>query len=172
VKRKTTRTTRPADPFGPLVGHRPPVLPPAASCTVVVAGVKVSSERQIRRLMVDDEAADADVVKAVQLAEELRKAKKRARDKAYREANAERIKAWHLANADRMRGYRRNWLRRNHKAVLQQQAEWKREQYYADIEASRAKARAYYHANKDRLKQQRQQRQQAAGLKSKPEVQP
>ncbi|MEN9630946.1 MAG: hypothetical protein RJA10_4174, partial [Pseudomonadota bacterium] len=65
--KRDRRTTRPADPFSQLVGHRPPVLPAVPSSTVVVAGVKVTSTRQISRLVVDDEMADADLVKAREL---------------------------------------------------------------------------------------------------------
>jgi hypothetical protein len=160
-KRKP-RTTRAADPFGPLLGHRAPVLPAVPSSTVVVAGVKVKSTRQISRLVLDDEMADADAAKARELAAELRRARKSASDKAYREANPDKGKAWAQANPERMREYRRKYLKRNRKAALQQMAEWKRQQYHADPQTARAKALAYYYANRDRILQRNRARRAAA----------
>lgn len=157
-----TRTTREADPFGQLLGHRAPVLPAAPSSTVVVAGVKVTSVRDITKLMVDDEVADADAVKARELAAELRRARKRASDKAYREANPGKGKEWRQANPERMRQYRRKYLKRNREAALQQMAEWKREQYHADPETARAKARAHYQANRDKILERRRAQRAAA----------
>jgi hypothetical protein len=160
--RKAPRTTRPADPFGPLLGHRAPVLPAVPSCTVVVAGEKLRSTRDLRRLVLDDELADADTAKARELAAELRRARKRASDKAYREANREKAKAWAQANPERMREYRRKYREDNRDAVLQQMAEWKRQQYHADPETARAKARANYHANREKILEQTRARRAAA----------
>ncbi|MEN9628603.1 MAG: hypothetical protein RJA10_1830, partial [Pseudomonadota bacterium] len=75
------------------------------------------------------------------------------------------------ANPERMREYRRNYVQRHYEAALQQNADWKREQYRADLETARAKARAYYQANRDKILE-RSRARRAAARQATQQVQP
>lgn len=66
---------------------------------------------------------------------------KLAVERAYRDANREKVrewkKPWNNANPDKMREYKRAWDERNRDEINQK----RREQYWADIEKTRAEGR-------------------------------
>lgn len=78
--------------------------------------------------------------------------KKKVYDKAYREANKDKIKAkkkaYYEANADKLKAYRQAYCKANPDKVKAQ------EKAYREANKDRVKAttKAYYEANKDRIK--------------------
>ncbi|MEY2689198.1 MAG: hypothetical protein RL375_3396 [Pseudomonadota bacterium] len=164
----TTRRTK-ASPFWQLLGMPQPKLPATPKCTVVVAGKPVTDVRQIKQALVagaaDERDDDQAVAEARRLAEHVRKAKKRAADAAFRakpEGQARR-QAWLAEHREALCAYKKNWRERQDKqALAKQAAQAFQRRWHADLEASRAKARDYYHRNKDRIKARAQERKQAA----------
>lgn len=143
-----------ATPFSQLLGLAPPALPVVASVSVVVAGQRITRVEQVDALVVDaDRDDDVAIYEARRLAEQVRKAKRRANDKRYREsARAKEVRAaWMAANGDKMKQYRDDHRRRKGKAWAKEQAEDFQRRYWSDPEAARAKNRAYYHANRERI---------------------
>lgn len=80
------------------------------------------------------------------MSEEDRKEKESAYQKAYREANKEKMKAWREANRDKHNAYCKSYAEANPEKI--------KVYYEANKENLKAKARAYYQANKEKLNAQ------------------
>lgn len=153
-----------ATPFSQLLGLAPHKPPPTRSVQVVVAGRRIDAASEVDALVVDAERDDdLQISEARRLAEEARKAKRRAADKRYRESAAGRAtqQAWRAANPDRMREYRAKHQQRQGDAWAAKQAASHQRWYWSDPEAARKKARDYYHANKERIRAQARAREAA-----------
>lgn len=142
---------RPASPFDGLLPRTSINPPPSTGVTVVVAGVKIQRVDQIDQLVVDAERDDdLAIAEARRLADEVRRAKKRAHD-AKRNAQPEvkaKKKAWREANRDRVNASRKRWAKKNPDKTNV----YTRRYYQANAEAlrekSRIRARARYAAQK------------------------
>ena len=132
---------------------------PARQTIGVVADV-----RQIERKLVDDERDDdIAIAEARKLRAEIDRARQAARYQADKldPAKMAKRKAWMDANPEKVAEYRRRNRERNRDRNRKYAADFARRQYHTDPEAARAKARAWYQCNRDRilarLKQQREE---------------
>lgn len=164
-----------ATPFDQLLGLAPRQLPATPSVTVVVAGQRVDTVAQIDGALVDaDRDDDHAIAEARRLGKHLRRAKARASDKRYLSdpANKARRQDWIKRHPERMAEYRAAHRERHREQIRKDAAEHFKRMYYADIEASRAKGRAYYHANRERILEQTRARKAAKAAKPAGEGQP
>lgn len=159
-----TRKKLPAQPFAQLLGLPAAALPITDSAQLVVAGRRIARADQVAALVVDAERDDLAVAEARRLVDEARKAKRRAADKRYREKQSTQAKrkAWMEANPDKLQAYRAKHRKAKGDAWVQQQAQAFQRRYWSDPEAARAKNRAYYHANRERILSAMRARREAA----------
>ena len=155
---------RAAMPFDALLGLTRLRMPQSRSTTVVVAGEKIADVRQIERKLVDDERDDdIAIAEARKLRAEIDRARQAARYQADKldPAKMAKRKAWMEANPEKVAEYRRRNRERNRDRNRKIAADFARRKYHTDPEAARAKARAWYQCNRDRilarLKQQREE---------------
>ncbi|GMV76469.1 MAG: hypothetical protein AMXMBFR78_34180 [Rubrivivax sp.] len=153
IRRKIT----PASPFGWLLGLRkPPVLPVTASMQLVVCGRRVSEARQLRPLVGEDDVADGaerDLALAMRrkLTTELRRIAAQAADKRWRDKQRARGEAIATRSPEKQAEYSRRYYERHRDRVIAMAADAHKRRYYADLEASRARARDYYAKNREQI---------------------
>jgi hypothetical protein len=147
-----------ANPFAQLLGVKAHKLPKTASSTVVVAGKKVGDERQIKKLLgVQGEAPTDD--NAQERAEAARQAKLRktaywrAKYQQDRQDPAKIAKreAYEEAHREERRAYMAEYRKRNRERQRELARDWARKNYHLNTDECRAKARAYYQANRERI---------------------
>lgn len=148
-----------AGPFDALLGVTPPLAANTGSAVLVVEGLRVANQKAARAVAAAVSAGPwAAQQEAKRLAAELRRV---AQAKYYQlvklnpEAMAKR-KAWDEANKEKRREAIRRWRAENAQKNRDYQKAWNKRRYHDDPDVARAKARAWYAANRDAILQRLQ----------------
>lgn len=143
-----------AHPFAGLLGLSCARLPSSASTTVVICGRKVHDARQVDEALPIHEPGDGTAEAwADKMRAEVERARQRQRYQLERQ-NPDRMakrKAWIEANREKVRAYKKAYDEAHRRRIRPQQSAWAKAQYHADPDAARAKRRAYYADNRERI---------------------
>ncbi len=155
------------NPFAQLLGIVPTQPPTTGSHTLVVAGRKISDQRQIVHALglkatscAIDELDEHDLAEL----EELKAAKLRADEAAAYQrdrqdpAKMDKRRAWDETHKEDRKRYVAEWKKRNPGRQAELAKAWAKKNYHRNPELMKAKSRAWYAANREKV---------LAGLKAK-----
>ena len=142
-----------ANPFDQLMGLVPVRLPNSPSMVMVVDGKRITDMRQITQPTTDGLANAAEFDEAEQLRREVIRARNRARYQRQRldPVHMAKRQAWYEANRAEVRAYNKVYKAEHQARMRELQSAWAKRQYHQNPDLARARALAYYAANREQI---------------------